>query len=211
MSDRPNQPLDPSQKARDSVDHNRRLGINYILPSHPPLSISTTVRMQRSARSTLGTPVTATNPSTSWSTHDDNILMNARARGHGWSQIQKEHFPLKTPNACRKRYERLVAKRRGPDWDHEKLERLCREYSQLREQTWKPLADAIGEKWQDVEKACFDKGLRSLLHFSRSSKRDPPSRDTVPDEISRSEPSKDLTTQCRTDRMMTLKDILSED
>lgn len=153
MSGRPNQPQDPTHKARDSADHNRRLGVTSVLPGQLSFSVSTTVHMQRRTRSTLGAPGTASsNYSTSWSTHDDNILMNARARSHGWSQIQKEHFPLKTPNACRKRYERLVAKKRGPDWDPEKLERLSREYCQLREQTWKPLADAMGEKWQDVEK-----------------------------------------------------------
>ncbi|KKA25004.1 hypothetical protein T310_0985 [Rasamsonia emersonii CBS 393.64] len=168
--------------------------------------------MQRRTRSTLGAPGTASsNYSTSWSTHDDNILMNARARSHGWSQIQKEHFPLKTPNACRKRYERLVAKKRGPDWDPEKLERLSREYCQLREQTWKPLADAMGEKWQDVEKVCFDKGLRSLLVASRSCKGDPPKKGTTSDETSRSDPSSDLASQGRTDRMkIGLKDILAE-
>jgi hypothetical protein len=79
--------------------------------------------------------------------------MQARAHSHGWGQIQKEHFPKKTANACRKRYERLVAKRRGPEWDQEKLERLSVEYNRLREQTWQTLAFAVGEKWQDVEKA----------------------------------------------------------
>lgn len=162
MSGRTNQQQqqqDPSSEARDSADHHRRLGVTSVpvLPSHPSFSVvtTTTVHMQRRTRSsTLGAPGTASNNcSTSWSTHDDNILMNARARSHGWSQIQKENFPLKTPNACRKRYERLVAKKRGPDWDHEKLEKLSKEYCQLREQTWQPLADAMGEKWQDVEKA----------------------------------------------------------
>lgn len=93
------------------------------------------------------------NISSTWTVHDDSILMQARAHSHGWGQIQKEHFPKKTANACRKRYERLVAKRRGPEWDQEKLERLSVEYNRLREQTWQPLAFAVGEKWQDVEKA----------------------------------------------------------
>lgn len=97
--------------------------------------------------------ITSNTSSTSWPSRDDNILINARTQGQGWSQIQKEHFPGKTANACRKRYERLVAKRRGSDWGIEKLEKLGAEYRLLREQTWKPLADAMGERWQDVEKA----------------------------------------------------------
>lgn len=91
-------------------------------------------------------------PSVPWPSRDDNLLVAARLQGHGWGQIQKEHFPSKTPNACRKRYERLIAKRRGSDWDSERFERLGTRYRELREQTWKPLADAVGEKWQDVEK-----------------------------------------------------------
>ncbi|KAL2014564.1 hypothetical protein VTN00DRAFT_2089 [Thermoascus crustaceus] len=103
-----------------------------------------------------------------WPSRDDNLLVAARLQGHGWGQIQKEHFPSKTPNACRKRYERLIAKRRGSDWDSERFERLGTRYRELREQTWKPLADAVGEKWQDVEKVCFERGLRSLLSIGRS-------------------------------------------
>lgn len=87
-----------------------------------------------------------------WPSRDDNLLIAARLQGLGWGQIQKEHFPTKTPNACRKRYERLIAKRRGSDWDSERFERLGIRYRELREQTWRPLADAVGEKWQDVEK-----------------------------------------------------------
>lgn len=88
-----------------------------------------------------------------WQDEEDNILLNARLQGHGWGQIQREHFPLKTPNACRKRYERLVAKKRGNDWDEEKFEKLGVLYKQLREQIWKPLADAMDEPWEDIEKA----------------------------------------------------------
>jgi hypothetical protein len=127
-----------------------------------PMSAATTLSRDKAStslpqhyRQNLRTPVVLTPSSDSWawSRNDDDILINARSRCLGWAQIQREHFPLITPNACRKRYERLVAKRRGPHWDHEKSEKLSREYSLLREQTWKPLADAVGEEWEDVEKA----------------------------------------------------------
>lgn len=69
------------------------------------------------------------NHASSWSYHDDSVLMNARARGQRWSQIQKEHFQNKSANACRKRHERLVAKRRGTEWSQGMLEKLSTEYS----------------------------------------------------------------------------------
>lgn len=96
---------------------------------------------------------TGANHASNWSFQDDTVLLSARARGQGWSQIQREHFHSKTANACRKRHERLVAKRRGLEWNQEMLEKLSTEYSRLREQVWQPLAQAVGEKWQDVEKA----------------------------------------------------------
>lgn len=59
---------------------------------------------------------------------------------------------------------------------------------------------------------CFDKGLRSLLVSSRSCKGDAPKRGTISDETSLSDPSSDLASQGRTDRMrIGLKDILTED
>lgn len=147
--------VDRAPRDRDPDDHHdrRRPGMDLVLPSPDPPSASDRVGTRPVGQKPLPEAVPASASSTSWSTQDDTVLMSARARSHGWSQIQKEHFPTKTPNACRKRYERLVAKRRGPEWDSEKLERLCRHYTLLREQTWRPLADAIGEKWQEVEKA----------------------------------------------------------
>jgi hypothetical protein len=165
MSGRPQNYQDQAldlQKARAS-DNNRQFDMSPFLPSPPSLSISTTVRMPPNTRSMLRTPVTAGGASTSWSGHDDTILLNARSRSLGWREIQRENFPQKTPNACRKRYERLVAKRRGPDWDHEKFEKLCREYCQRREQTWKPLADAVGEPWEDIEKAVSLEPIQRIL------------------------------------------------
>ncbi|CRG86631.1 hypothetical protein PISL3812_03641 [Talaromyces islandicus] len=147
------------------------------------------------------------NISSTWTVHDDAVLMQARAHSHGWGQIQKEHFPKKTANACRKRYERLVAKRRGPEWDQEKLERLSVEYNRLREQTWQTLAFAVGEKWQDVEKACFDRGLKSLTSPTR---RAPSSGHAL---LQQSEITKTPVTQPHPRRVsaLPLKDMLTHD
>jgi hypothetical protein len=54
-------------------------------------------------------PTTAKNTgSRAWSAKDDDILIQARAQGLNWNQIATKHFPNKSPNACRKRHERLM-------------------------------------------------------------------------------------------------------
>lgn len=88
-----------------------------------------------------------------WTSEEDETLCDYRSRGFGWAQIQEKHFPGKSANACRKRYERLMAKRRSTDWDESRLERLAVEYRKMREGIWGPLADKLGEKWEHVEKA----------------------------------------------------------
>src|SRR5436305_2053833 len=88
-----------------------------------------------------------------WTTEEDEILCDYRTRGFGWAQIQEKHFPGKSANACRKRHERLMTKRRSTDWDEGRLESLAVNYRLMREQIWRPLADRLGEKWEHVEKA----------------------------------------------------------
>ncbi|KAI1974241.1 hypothetical protein LOZ51_001709 [Ophidiomyces ophidiicola] len=122
---------------------------------------------------TIALPVSPVVPSSGlgstgpWSSRDDEILLAARAQNQGWNQIQRDHFPSKSANACRKRYERLNAKRRGAaDWNDERIDRLANSYMLMREQTWRPLADAVGENWEDVEKMPDDEddsGGASLL------------------------------------------------
>ena len=88
-----------------------------------------------------------------WTTEEDEILCDYRTRGFGWAQIQEKHFPSKSANACRKRHERLMTKRRSTDWDETRLESLAVNYRAMRQQIWGPLADKLGEKWEHVEKA----------------------------------------------------------
>lgn len=88
-----------------------------------------------------------------WTTEEDEILCDYRTRGFGWSQIQEKHFPGKSANACRKRHERLMTKRRSTDWDDTRLENLAVNYRLMRGEIWRPLAERLGEKWEHVEKA----------------------------------------------------------
>ena len=78
--------------------------------------------------------------------------MEARAAGLNWTPIAQKLFPDKTPNACRKRHERLMIQRHhSQDWDGVKLEQLATAYQEMREQMWSLLAKRLGERWQTVE------------------------------------------------------------
>jgi len=97
-------------------------------------------------------PATSQRPSSgAWTPHDDQALLDARASGLNWGQIQNKHFPGKTPNACRKRHERLMDRKNADQWGARKLEHLAREYMNRRKEIWTPLAQATGEKWNVVE------------------------------------------------------------
>lgn len=86
-----------------------------------------------------------------WSAADDDVLLQARASGLNWQPIASRYFPNKSPNACRKRHERLIERRQASDWDAEKLERLAQEYVTVRKEMWELLASRLGERWAVVE------------------------------------------------------------
>ena len=68
-----------------------------------------------------------------------------------WQQMSQKCFPGKTPNACRKRHERLREQQNLEQWDGVRFEELARAYMEVREQIWTILGDRIGEKWTVVE------------------------------------------------------------
>ncbi|KAI9894065.1 MAG: hypothetical protein M1814_004835 [Vezdaea aestivalis] len=105
-----------------------------------------------------------------WVSKDDAKLLDARAEGKNWQQIQDEHFPTKTPNACRKRHERLIEGRRGEEWTAEDLEHVGRAYAESRKHFWSPIAAALGQNmdWKAVEKKVFEKGPKAMLALSRA-------------------------------------------
>ena len=90
-------------------------------------------------------------PSAGWTHADDELLMLSRAQGMNWAPIANTYFPNKTPNACRKRHERLMEKRFATNSDGVSLEDLARSYMETRETMWTILADKVGEKWEHVE------------------------------------------------------------
>ncbi|KAI1149792.1 hypothetical protein F4825DRAFT_36045 [Nemania diffusa] len=106
-----------------------------------------------------------------WSPQDDQHLLSARQQGLNWAQIQSSYFPNKSPNACRKRHERLLERRGTDDWDARKLERLAKDYMSMRKEIWQGLATRTGEKWNIVEAKCMNNGLKNLQSASRSAAR----------------------------------------
>jgi hypothetical protein len=126
--------------------------------------------------------------SSSWSIKDDEILIQARAQGLNWNQIAPKHFPFKSPNACRKRHERLMERQNSEQWDGARLDILSQAYFEVRQDMWSLLAARVGEKWTLIEQKvrtstrrclkaltnrsqCMENGLKNLTQASRSAQR----------------------------------------
>lgn len=128
-----------------------------------PYSVGTTVPIAPGPRMAAHTPRSPSHiPAVDhdpkiWSHDNDEKLIRARAQGLNWQPIADKYFPNKSANACRKRHERLMDKRRATDtWQGPKIEALAQAYYEVHEQMWQILADRVGEKWQDVEnKVCI--------------------------------------------------------
>ncbi|AEO55669.1 hypothetical protein MYCTH_2299736 [Thermothelomyces thermophilus ATCC 42464] len=103
-----------------------------------------------------------------WTAEDDKTLLQARSRGQNWAELQRTHFPNKTANACRKRYERLVERRGIHDYSGRRLEMVAKEYMNMRRELWSGLADRVGMKWEVVEALCMGAGLRTIQSNARS-------------------------------------------
>ncbi|KAK3295304.1 uncharacterized protein B0H64DRAFT_143988 [Chaetomium fimeti] len=103
-----------------------------------------------------------------WTAEDDKTLIQARSRGQNWADLQRTHFPTKTANACRKRYERLVERRGIHDYSGRRLEMVASEYMTMRKDVWSGLADRVGMKWEVVEALCMGAGLRTIQSNARS-------------------------------------------
>jgi hypothetical protein len=128
------------------------------MPSYDPYAVSAVPPIQiPNANTGMGGPVGQPLPaqhrasSGAWNQEDDRALLQLRAMGKNWNQIQREAFPGKTGNACRKRHERLMERRGQNDFDNRKLERMSKEYMSMRKEIWTPLAQRCGEKWNVVE------------------------------------------------------------
>ncbi|KAF5025849.1 hypothetical protein F66182_2071 [Fusarium sp. NRRL 66182] len=130
---------------------------SYAPTTAPPVSVPPPVQHRAS--------------SGAWTPQDDQQLLTARMQGLNWGQIQANYFPSKTPNACRKRHERLLERKGTDDWDNLKLQRLAQEYMAMRKEIWSGLAARTGEKWNVVEAKCMSNGLKNLQSAARAAAR----------------------------------------
>lgn len=87
-----------------------------------------------------------------WTNRDDEQLKRARQQGLNWTAIADTYFPNKTPNACRKRHERLIEKINANGiWNAIKFEEVAKAYLEVREDMWRMVAERVNEKWTVVE------------------------------------------------------------
>ena len=106
-------------------------------------------------------------PSRAWSQEEDIQLVHLRAQGMKWAPIAQNHFPKKTPNACRKRHERLMKNQNQGKWnagvrfDGVRPDVLAQTYSEVRENI---LASKVGEKWQEVENKVYTETRNPRTH-----------------------------------------------
>lgn len=112
-------------------------------------------KRKQSAQGTAGqSPSTASNSDAAppfWNDRTDDMLIASRKTGLPWDDIAKAHFNPKSGNACRKRYERLLARKKAAEWDGARWDAVAAGYAAARKAMWTPLAGQLGERWQDVE------------------------------------------------------------
>jgi hypothetical protein len=72
-------------------------------------------------------------------------------QGLNWAQIRDTYFANKSPNACRKRHERLLESKSTDTWDQRRMQNIAKEYMGMRKEIWQGLAQRTGEKWNVVE------------------------------------------------------------
>lgn len=153
--------LAPAANPTPNMYNQQRLA----MPDYFPVASSSSAVMQAQSQPNYDAYAAAPNvgippmqhraSSGAWTPQDDQTLLAARAQGLNWAQIQITYFGNKTPNACRKRHERLMERKGADDWDNRKLERLAKEYMTMRKDIWSGLAARTGEKWNVVEaKVC---------------------------------------------------------
>jgi hypothetical protein len=103
---------------------------------------------------------------TVWTEEQDNILFAARARNQNWNDIRDRYFPEKTPNACRKRHERIRMMREADEFRQggSKFAELASAYCEYREQMWSSFAKESG--FDDINWEILERRVRlSMLHL----------------------------------------------
>jgi hypothetical protein len=90
---------------------------------------------------------------TTWTKANDDTLKRARIAGENWQEICDTYFPgFKTPNACRKRHERLAKQEFSKALDGEYRDHFIIAYFEVRQAMWSIFAEKLNyNDWQDLE------------------------------------------------------------
>ncbi|KAK4207535.1 hypothetical protein QBC37DRAFT_433331 [Rhypophila decipiens] len=88
-------------------------------------------------------------------------LLTLRQMGRDWSEIQWEALPHKSTTELQIRHKQLSERDRNDSGDGD-LERLTKEYMNMRREIWQPLADRVGMKWDVVEMQCMGDRLQII-------------------------------------------------
>lgn len=147
--------LAPAQPVNIGYSNRSQMPLNAAyyptVPSSQPAQQPMQAQYDAYAATVVPPPIPHRASSGAWSPQDDQNLLAARQQGLNWAQIRSTYFPNKTPNACRKRHERLMERKGADDWDVRKFEKIAKEYMSMRKEIWQPLASKCGEKWNVVE------------------------------------------------------------
>lgn len=136
--------------SNNALNNNLQLTIPSHYPVHPAQEPIPPPTPQSPTKDRLGR-----HQAGAWTTGSDQLLLSLRGRGLNWSEIQREFFDNKSANACRKRYERIMAKQKGShEWSEERIARLSEGYREMRDRIWLPLARYVGDgdNWEAVER-----------------------------------------------------------
>ena len=148
----------------DQASHNDIVKTRRLTPRR---SLGTKNETSLTATAPLLTPPSSTTgiASSSWLPDQDKRLMHLRQQGLDWQYIASRYCPAKTPNACRKRHERLMEKQATTE-----TAKLGGAYSEVREQMWRMLGDRLGVKWTTVEeKVRINLDLPAMIKSDSSS------------------------------------------
>ncbi|KAK6193994.1 hypothetical protein LQW54_011883 [Pestalotiopsis sp. IQ-011] len=165
----PSQPVDIGYNGRPQLPLNP--AFYQAMPSSSAAPPSMPPQYEQYSSAVVPAPIPHRASSGAWSPQDDQNLLSARQQGLNWNQIRSTYFPNKTPNACRKRHERLMERKGADDWDVRKFEKIAKEYMSMRKEIWQPLAHKVGEKWNVVEARCMNSGLKNIQNAARAGAR----------------------------------------
>ncbi|KAK5950967.1 hypothetical protein OHC33_008039 [Knufia fluminis] len=160
------------QQQQAFYDHQQATMHNHYASMPTPLSGAPPVQHVRTPALPVASSQVNNNGNGPWTAEMDDILIECHARRMKWDQIAEQFFNnTKTGNACRKRYARVKQERAEPArWNPDRIQKVISAYNRdgMREKMWKRLAEDVGERWQDIERCCYNQGFKQMTRTEPS-------------------------------------------